>query len=164
MRHLIITGPQASGKTLLAQFIEQHFVHEDSIHDECAKYDILTFPLDEVSQTQVFVTNEEITYADVDFNQFLIIKLCSIMPAGNADAKAYAATITRQDILHRTEFMASLEDDHRYFENCLKEAAARYGKFEQFHDGGDWIAYQNEHFILISDCGVNTLYRKLPSI
>jgi hypothetical protein len=71
---LVITGKQATGKTLLGYWLNGHT--SSRVDDEVNLEYILSSKPDEYPQ--VFITNEELTYKDLDKDKYLIIRLCEL--------------------------------------------------------------------------------------
>lgn len=83
MKDLIIIGNQASGKTLLGNWIDQATLDTNvRVKDDCNRAIILKHSTDNIRQlyskrvTYIYITNDNIGY-DTDFpeDKFLIIKL-----------------------------------------------------------------------------------------
>lgn len=89
MKHLIIIGPQQSGKTLLGNWITANTTKRQVAVFDCLTKDQLLEEIKHVHvrppyheyipNARVFITNEDISYLDVDKEKFLIIKLNSFL-------------------------------------------------------------------------------------
>lgn len=83
MKHLIITGKQATGKTLLAEWIvdlRRYKRNKDEIFDGLNIREIIETS-NQYSPARlrcIFVTNENVSYDQFDGNKFLIIKLTDL--------------------------------------------------------------------------------------
>lgn len=74
-RHLIISGPQGSGKNELGDWLESNTLA--IVHDEMLKEDIERhFASNNANNsTNVYLTQETVTYEDFTEDQFLIIQI-----------------------------------------------------------------------------------------
>lgn len=77
MKHLIISGDQATGKTLLGNWLR--FAQDIHIYDDCNLEIILKHAYaSNITRPNIYITNDLITYEQVSAEDFLIIKLCKL--------------------------------------------------------------------------------------